>query len=450
MNRQSIQLSDHFGYARLLRFTLPSIAMMVFTSIYSVVDGVFVSNFVGKTPFAAVNLMMPFLFLTSVVGSMLGVGGSALVAKTLGEGCRMRANRIFSMLVAAGFASGVLFAVAGYVFLPRIVVLLGADAGMMGSCLLYGRIVLFALPFFVLQSMFQEILITAERPQLGLAFTVAAGLLNILLDYLLIVVFGMGLGGAAWATFAASAAGGVAPSLFFLFPGRSPLHFVRPVFDGAALRQSVSNGMSEFFAGISGSVVSMCYNHQLMRYMGEDGVAAYGVIMYVQFIFFAVFIGYASGIAPVVSYNYGARKYAELRGLLRRSLIVIGVTGILLTALLELTVAPLTSLFAGYDAELYVLTCKAFRIYGLSYLIAGFNFFTSSFFTALNNGRVSALIATARALLFETSAVFVLPALLGAHAIWFSILCAEGLSLTLSFALLRKYRRHYHYAYCGR
>ncbi|MCR4873062.1 MAG: MATE family efflux transporter [Bacteroidales bacterium] len=443
---QTIQLSDHFGYRKLLLFTLPSIATMIFTSIYSVVDGVFVSNFVGKTPFAAVNLMMPFLFLIGVVGSMLGTGGSALVAKTLGEGDLPKANSIFSMLATACFISGVVFALIGLLFLKRIVIILGADVSMMDSCLQYGRILLFGLPFFILQSMFQVFLVTAERPQLGLVFTVASGLLNILLDYLLIVVFGMGLAGAAFATLIASALGGAAPLLFFLLPNKTKLHLIRPVFDGKALMQSVTNGMSEFFASISGSILSICYNLQLMKYIGENGVAAYGVIMYVQFIFFGVFFGYAEGSAPIVSFNYGAKNYAELKNVFQRSLKLIAVMGLVLTVLLQLTVAPLAKIFVGYDAELYALTCKAFRIYGLSYLLVGFNFYASSFFTALNNGTVSAVISTVRTLVFETSAVFILPAIFGVNGIWFSIICAEVLSLSLSMGFLYKFKAIYHYA----
>ena len=440
-----ISISDHFGYRKLLRFTLPSIATMIFTSIYSVVDGVFVSNFVGKTPFAAVNLMMPFLYLIGVVGSMLGTGGSALVAKTLGEGDHPKANRIFSMLIVVCFGSGVLFGLVGIVFLEPIARFLGADAAMMDSCLLYGRIMLLALPFFILEMMFQSFMVTAERPQLGFAFTVISGLLNILMDYLLIVVFDFGLSGAAWATFLASAVGGVGPLLFFVFPNKTMLHFVRPVFDGKALLQSLTNGISEFFASISGSILSICYNFQLMKYIGENGVAAYGVIMYVQFIFFGVFLGYAMGTAPIVSYNYGAQNHAELRNVFQRSMKIIAVLGVLQTLLLELTIPWLTKLFVGYDPELYALTCKAFRIYGLSYLLVGFNFYASSLFTALNNGVVSAVISTVRTLVFETSAVFILPAIFGVNGIWFSIICAEVLSLSLSIAMIYKHRERYHY-----
>lgn len=440
-----ISISDHFGYRKLLRFTLPSIATMIFTSIYSVVDGVFVSNFVGKTPFAAVNLMMPFLYLIGVVGSMLGTGGSALVAKTLGEGDHPKANRIFSMLIVVCFGSGVLFGLLGILFLEPIARFLGADAAMMDSCLRYGRIMLLALPFFILEMMFQSFMVTAERPQLGFVFTVISGLLNILMDYLLIVVFDFGLSGAAWATFLASAVGGVGPLLFFMFPNKTILHFVRPVFDGKALLQSITNGISEFFASISGSILSICYNFQLMKYIGENGVAAYGVIMYVQFIFFGVFLGYAMGTAPIVSYNYGAQNHAELRNVFQRSMKIIAVLGVLQTLLLELTIPWLTKIFVGYDPELYALTCKAFRIYGLSYLLVGFNFYASSLFTALNNGVVSAVISTVRTLVFETSAVFILPALFGVNGIWFSIICAEVLSLSLSIAMIYKHRERYHY-----
>lgn len=442
---QPIQLSDHFGYRKLMCFTLPSIATMIFTSIYSVVDGVFVSNFVGKTPFAAVNLMMPFLYLIGVVGSMLGTGGSALVAKTLGEGDHPKANRIFSMLIVVCFGSGALFGMLGMLFLEPIARFLGADAAMMDSCLLYGRIMLLALPFFILEMMFQSFMVTAERPQLGFAFTVISGLLNILMDYLFIVVFGLGLSGAAWATFLASVVGGVGPLLFFVFPNKTMLHFVRPVFDSKALLQSVTNGISEFFASVSGSILAICYNFQLMKYIGENGVAAYGVIMYVQFIFFGVFLGYAMGTAPIVSYNYGAQNHAELRNVFQRSIKIIAVLGVLQTLLLELTVPWLTKIFVGYELELYALTCRAFRIYGLSYLLVGFNFYASSLFTALNNGVVSAVISTVRTLVFETSAVFILPALFGVNGIWFSIICAEVLSLSLSIAMIYKHRERYHY-----
>lgn len=442
---QPISISEHFGYRKLLRFTVPSMVMMVFTSVYSIVDGMFVSNFVGKTAFAAINLIFPFLMVLGVVGYMLGTGGSALVAKMLGEGQKERAQRVFSLLVAAAVAVGIVFGATGIVFLPQVSLFLGADQAMLDLCVEYGRILLLALPFFILQYMFQSLMVTAERPRMGLVVTVVAGLMNIVLDFVLIVVLHMGLRGAAWATVASQVTGGLIPVVYFLFPNGSLLRLVRPVMDWRALLQACTNGLSEFFGNVSGSVVSMCYNYQLMRYIGEDGVSAYGVIMYVQFIFFAVFLGYTIGSSPIVSYCHGAKNYAELHNIFARSLRIMAVLGVLLTAVLELLAWPLTAVFVGYDEALFALTRRAFMIYGASYLLVGFNFYASAFFTALNNGVVSALLATVRALVFETAAVFVLPALFGAGSIWFSVVVAESLSLLMSASLLLANRKRYHY-----
>ena len=442
---QPISISEHFGYRKLLRFTVPSMVMMVFTSVYSIVDGMFVSNFVGKTAFAAINLIFPFLMVLGVLGYMLGTGGSALVAKMLGEGQKERANRVFSLLVVSGAASGVGFGLVGIVLLRQVSLLLGADEAMVGLCVEYGRIVLLALPFFILQYMFQSLMVTAERPRMGMWVTVAAGLMNIVLDFVLIVVLGMGLRGAALATAMSQVTGGLVPVVYFLMPNGSPLRLVRPVMDWRALLQACTNGLSEFFGNVSGSVVSMCYNYQLMRYIGEDGVSAYGVIMYVQFIFFAVFLGYTIGSSPIVSYCHGAKNHAELHNIFARSLRIIGVMGVMLTIAMELLAWPLTKAFVGYDEALFELSRRAFMIYGLSYVLVGFNFYASAFFTALNNGVLSAVLATVRALVFEVAAVFVLPMVLGAENIWFSVLFAEVMSLTLSAALLWANRKRYHY-----
>ena len=442
---KKIQLSDHFGYRKLLRFTIPSMLMMVFTSIYSIVDGAFVSNFVGTTPFAAINLIMPFLMFLGVVGTMLGTGGSALIAKTLGEGQKDKANRIFSMLILVAFISGIVLAAIGIIFLRQISIFLGADVDMLEYCISYGRIILIALPFMILQYMFQPLMVAAERPRLGLVVTVLSGIMNIILDYVLIVVFGWGLNGAAIATAVSQLVGGMLPILYFLFPNKSLLRIVKPEMDMKALGQACFNGMSEFFGNLSGSVVSMCYNFQLMKYFGENGVAAYGVIMYVQFIFFAVFLGYAVGSAPIISYHYGAQNHEELHNVYQRSLKLIGFMGIVLTLSLELFAGPLTKIFVGYDEALFALTRRAFRIYGLSYLLVGFNFYASSFFTALNNGVISAIVATTRALVFETSAVFILPALFGADMIWLSVCCAEIMALIVSVVFLSRNQKIYHY-----
>lgn len=441
-----ILLSDHFTYGKLLRFTVPAMLMMVFTSIYSVVDGLFVSNFAGKTAFAALNLIFPFLMFLSIVGFIFSTGGSALIAKTLGEGKPEEANRIFSMLVYAGVLAGVLFATVGWPLLDDISRLLGADEAMAGDCVMYGRILLIALPSFILQIMFQTLMITAERPKLSLAVTLIAGFLNMLLDLLFVGVLGFGLKGAAWATAISQMAGGLIPLLYFLTPNTSRLRLGRSLFNGKAFRQTCFNGLSEFFTNISSTVVSMLYNYQLMKYIGEDGVAAFGIIMYVAFVFAAIMIGYSMGSAPIVSYHYGAGNCDELKNVFTKSMILIAGIGLSQFLLAQLLARPLSRIFVGYDQGLFELTCRALRIYSVSFLLMGFNGYASAFFTALNNGVVSAVISTNRTLVCETLAVLLIPAIFGVDGIWFAILFAESAALLLTTHMLLKHRKRYGYA----
>lgn len=441
-----IQLSDHFSYSRLLRFVFPSIVMMIFTSIYGVVDGLFVSNFVGKTPFAAINLIWPVLMALGALGFMIGTGGSAIIAKTLGEGDRKRANQIFSMLVVVTVAGGLFFTVIGMIFLPDIARFLGAEGDMLRDCVTYGRIILAAQSAFMLQNVFQSLLVTAEKSQLGLAFTVAAGMTNIILDALLVAVLRWGLVGAALATAASQLVGGLAPLVYFLRENDSLLRLIPFRMDWKALAKTCTNGSSELMTNLSMSLVNILYNFQLMRLIGEDGVAAYGVIMYVNFIFIAIFLGYSIGSAPVVGYHYGAENHGELKNLLAKSLVLMGGGGIALTALAEVLSAPLSQMFVGYDQGLMELTCRGFRIYALSFLITGFNIFGSAFFTALNNGLVSAVISFLRTLLFQIAAVLLLPLVWGVDGIWASIVVAELLAFAVTAGFLVKLRRRYHYA----
>lgn len=440
-----IQLSDHFTYSRLLRFTLPSIVMMIFTSIYGVVDGFFVSNFVGKTPFAAVNFIMPFLMILGAVGSMLGAGGSALIAKTLGEGNHEEARRLFSLFVYVSVGVGAVFAAAGMLFIRPVAALLGAEGEMLDNCVTYGRIILAALPAYMLQYEFQNFFVTAEKPQLGLAVTVAAGLTNMVLDALLVAVFPLGLRGAAAATALSQCVGGLVPLMYFSRRNSSLLRLGRTRRNGAALRKACANGSSEMMSNLSMSLVNMLYNHQLMRYAGEDGVAAYGVLMYINMIFVAVFLGYAVGTAPVIGYHYGAGTPGELRGLLRRSLTIIGIASVSMVAAAELLAHPLALLFVGYDEGLLTLTQRGFAVYSFSFLFAGIGIFGSSFFTALNNGRVSALISFLRALVFQVAAVLLLPLIWGIDGIWGSIVVAEMLAAIVTAVMLLRQRRTYGY-----
>lgn len=440
-----IKLSDHFNSRKLIRFTLPSVVMMIFTSIYSVVDGLFVSNFVGKTPFAAINLIMPLLIIVGALGFMIGTGGTAIVSKTLGEGKKELANQYFSMLVYVTIAGGILFAILGEIFLPTASVLLGAEGEMLDNCILYGRILLASMPFFMLQNVFQSFFVTAEKPQLGLAVTIAAGVTNMVLDALFVAVFQFGLAGAAWATAISQTIGGLFPVLYFTRKNNSLLHLTRSPFYGRILLHTCTNGSSELMSNISASVVTMLYNFQLMRIAGEDGVAAYGAIMYVSFIFCAIFIGYAVGSAPVIGYHFGAGNTGELKSLLKNSLRLIGIAGCMMAVLSFILSVPMSRLFVGYDQELYQLTVRGFQIYAFSFLLCGLNIFGSAFFTALNNGLLSAVISFLRTLFFQSISVLVLPVFLGIDGIWLAIVAAELAALAVTASLLIANRKKYRY-----
>ena len=445
MKMTDIRLSDHFTCRRLLRFTLPSVLMMVFTSVYSIVDGFFVSNFVGKTPFAAVNFIMPFLIMLGALGFMFGTGGSALIAITLGEGDKARAQRLFSLFVYVTAVCGVILAALGIALLRPIAAWLGAEGPLLEQCVLYGRIILIALPAYMLQYEFQSFFVAAEKPQLGLAFTVASGLTNIVLDMLLVGVWRGGLAGAAAATAISQAVGGLGPLLYFARPNGSLMRLTSARLDMRALGKACVNGSSELMSNVSASIVGMLYNAQLMRFAGEDGVAAYGVLMYVNMIFMAAFIGYSVGAAPIVGYHYGAGNRQELKSLLRKSLGIVILCSLAMCALAEGTGGFLAALFVGYDPELLALTRRGFLIYSFSFLFAGIPIYGSSFFTALNNGGVSAFIAFLRTCLFQVAAVLILPVFWGIDGVWFSIVAAELLAMGVTVLCLGKYRARYQY-----
>lgn len=419
--------------------------MMLFTSVYGVVDGLFVSNFAGKTPFTAINFIMPFLMILGSVGFMFGSGGSALISKTLGEGKKEKANSFFSLLVYTTFVCGVVLAVLGIIFVGKIARLLGAEGQMLSDCVLYGRIILIALPMYMLQFEFQGLFVTAEKPHLGLAVTVAAGCTNIVLDALFVAGFRWGLVGAAAATAASQAVGGIVPIVYFFCRNGSLLRLGKTRYDGKSLLKTCTNGSSELLSNISMSLVSMLYNAQLMRYLGEDGVAAYGVLMYVNFIFFSVYIGYAVGTAPVTGFHYGAGNYGELRSLLGKSLVIMSVLSLAMFGLGEGLAVPMSKIFVGYDKGLYALTCKAFFICSFMFLFGGVGVYGSSFFTSLNNGLISALISFMRTLVFQISAVMLLPLIMGVNGIWLSVVVAEALSFVLTVVFLFVYRKKYRY-----
>lgn len=443
--KHPIQLSDHFTYARLFRFVLPSIVMMVFTSIYGVVDGLFVSNFAGKTAFASINLIMPFLIILGAMGFMLGTGGTALVSRVLGEGDKERANEYFSMITLFGILLGVILTVVGVLAMRPMAILLGATEAMVDDCVLYGRIVVCFLTSFMLQNMFQSFLIAAERPKFGLLITLAAGVTNMVLDALFVGVFRWGIAGAAIATGISQTVGGVVPLMYFLFSKSSPLRLRWTKFEAQPLLRSCANGSSELMSNISGSLIGMLYNAQLMRFLGEDGVATYGVLMYVQFIFVAIDIGYSIGCAPIISYHYGAQNHPELRNLLTKGLKVMGILGIVMTIAAISLSGTLANIFVGYDATLCELTRHAFHLFSFAFLLAGFNIFLSSFFTALNNGGVSAAISFLRTLVFQAASVILLPMALDVDGLWWAASAAEALAFVVSIGFLLALKGKYHY-----
>ena len=442
---QAIQLSDHFTRKRLLRFSLPSIVMMVFTSIYGVVDGYFVSNYTGKTPFAAVNLIMPFLMILGGVGFMFGTGGGALIAKTMGEGKAEKADKLFSMTVFASILCGLVLTAVGLLFLRPFARLMGAEGELLENSLLYGTINLIALPFYILQYEFQSLFATAEKPKLGLYVTVASGVANMVLDWLLVAVLPFGLAGAAAATAASQFIGGVFPLIYFARKNSSRLRLTRCRLELRPLGRICANGSSELMGNISMSLVSMLYNVQLMQYAGEDGIAAYGVLMYVSMIFQAIFIGYSVGTAPIVSYHYGAQNREELKSLLRKAIFIVAIAALCMFAAGELLAAPLSRLFVAYDEELLQMTTHAFAIFSFSFLFSGFAINGSSFFTALNDGLTSALISFLRTLVFQVAAVLLFPLLWGLDGIWFSIVAAEIMAVLATIFFLLKKQKKYGY-----
>lgn len=440
-----IQLSDHFTYKRLIRFVLPSIVMMVFTSVYGVVDGLFVSNYAGKTPFAAVNLIMPVIMIMGTVGLMIGTGGSAIVSKTLGEGKKEKASEYFSMLVYTSIILGVLFTIAGLILLRPIAIAIGAEGEILENCIVYGRILIIATVPFILQYMFQSFFVTAEKPTLGLIVTIAAGVTNIILDWLLVGVFKYGIEGAAAATAMSQVIGGILPLFYFAFKNKSLLRLTKAKFYGKVFLKACTNGSSELMTNVSMSLVNMLYNTQLLKLEGENGVAAYGVIMYVNLIFLSIFIGYSIGSAPIFGYHYGAENHKELKELLKKSLIITGTSGVILTAAAILLASPLSKIFVGYDQELFELTCNGFKLFSISFLVSGFNIFASSFFTALGNGLVSATISFSRTLLFQIAAVMLLPMILGINGIWLAIVAAEAMAIIVTSIFLITNKKKYKY-----
>lgn len=440
-----VKLSDHFTYKKLFNAVFPSILMMLFTSFYTIVDGVFVSNLVGKTPFAALNLIYPVISIIGAIGFMLGAGGSALVAKTLGEKNSQRANKIFSMVVYFTAIIGMIFSVVGAIVVEPVSIALGATPDMLPYCISYGRILLAGEAAFMLQFLFNSFFVVAEKPHFGFAVSIIAGSVNFILDAVFIAVCKWGIAGAAAATLAGQIVGTIIPIIYFSVKNKSPLHLVAAKLEIKPILRACTNGSSEFLSNISMSIVNMLYNIQLFRYIGENGIVAYGIMMYLAFIFSSIFLGYAIGSAPLVGYHYGAQNHDELKNLLRKSLLIMFAVGVLMTALAEVLARPMSMIFVSYDKSLLDMTAFGLRIYSISFILVGINIFASSFFTALNNGFISAVISIARTLLFQIFAVMVMPLIMGVNGIWSAVIAAEGLSVMVSAICIVASSRKYHY-----
>lgn len=440
-----ISLSEHFTYKKLIKFTLPTIIMMIFTSIYGVVDGLFISNVVGSDAFAAVNLIMPAIMIIGTIGFMFGTGGSAIISKTLGEGDQEKANNYFSMLIYLEIILGVIFTILGLLIMEPIAKLFGATDTMLPYCLTYGRILIIGITAFILQNSFQSFLVVAEKPGFGLVISIISGLTNIIFDFLLIYVFKWGVAGAAIATITSQIVGAIIPLLYFIRKNKTKLKIGKTKFEFSPIIKTCANGSSEMVTNLSMSLVNILFNMKLMKLAGASGVSAYGIIMYVGFLFSGTYVGYSVGSAPIISYHYGAGNKDELKGLFKKSLKLLGLTAIIMTILAEIFAKPLASIFVSYDKDLLDLTINALRLYSLSYIISWFNIYASSFFTALNDGFVSALISFLRTLIFQVIVILILPELFGINGIWLSVLVAEILSLIVSIICYIKYRKKYEY-----
>lgn len=440
-----LQLSDHYTLPRLLRFTLPSVSMMVFTSVYLVIDGFFVSNYVGKTALAAVNMVYPIIMIIGSIGFMFGSGGSALTAAMLGEGENERAKKTFTLMYFFPMALGLLISIPAFILLPYICTLMGADGELLSYCSIYGRVLISTVVLFIVQMESQIFFVTAERPKLGLVATVLGCGTNIVLDWLFCAVFRWGIKGAAAATAISQAVGGLIPLLYFTFAKNNKLHFVKTKLDWKAIRKSASNGFSELLSNTSSSIVAMLFNFQLMRIVGEDGVAAYSVLMYVNMVFLASFIGFSSGSSPLISFNYGSENHKELKGLFKKISMLIIVTSVIMLLLSFILAKPLSYIFVGYDRDLFDMTVRAFYIYAFSFLFAGINIFASSFFTALNNGKISAILSFLRTFILPCTLVIILPQILNLDGIWATLVVAEAIAFFVSLAYLVTMRKRYHY-----
>lgn len=445
-----ISLSEHFTYPKIFKIVIGPVLMMIFSSFYSVVDGIFLSAYAGDGAFSGVNLIFPYIMILGGVGFMLGTGGVALVTKTLGEGDKKKANSYFSLVLYFAIALGVIITIVGYFTVEPFARMMASLSSsntdlMIDAAIRYGHTMVLGITLFMLQNIFQSFFSGAEKPLMGFVFIAGAGILNILLDWLFVGVLSMGVEGAAYATIIGQFVGGVLPILYFSLYKKLPFKLGKCKLEIKPLLKIMGNGSSEFVSNIASSIVSVCYNMQLLRYIGPDGVSAYGVCMYMNYLFMAIFLGYSVGVAPIIGYNYGAQNHDELHNVFKKSLIIIGIVGFCMLGLGEGVGPIFASVFANGNEHLNQIATKAMRIYSFVYLTAGFSIFGSAFFTGLNNGLISAIISIVRALIFELSMVWLLPIGMGGDGIWLASPLAEIASTIITVYFYIHEQKKYKY-----
>lgn len=437
-------ISKEFTLPSLIKFTLPTIVMLVFVASYTIVDGIFVSRFVGTTALSAMNIVFPLINILIGLGIMMGTGGSAIIGRKLGEGKEEEARSAFTLVTVFSIIVGLVISALCFLFIQPLSILLGADENLLPYCIAYGRIMMAFYTVSVVQTLFQTLFITAGKPQLGLWLNVAAGLANILFDYVFIVLLDMGIAGAAWGTVSGFLIGGI-PALVYFAKPRTVLYFVKPRWNGRIILQTMTNGSSEMVTNAAMAITTLLFNLAMMELLGEDGVAAITIVLYAQFLFSSAYLGFASGAAPVFSYNYGNRNIPQLKWLFKTCLCIILISSVVCFAFSYLMAVPTIAIFTPKESNTYAITLYGYKIFVWNFLFAGINIFASSFFTALSNGKVSAMISFLRTFVFVAGSILLLPKFLGIDGIWLAVPVAEAVTVLVALFLLAINRKHYHY-----
>ncbi len=438
-------ISQKFTLTSLLKFALPTTIMMVVLSIYTLVDGVFVSNFVGELAFSAINIIFPFISLIFALGIMAATGGNALVANNLGQGDDEKARENFTLIVIFATGLGLLLMMVGIVFNKEIARLLGATPLIEEYARDYLSTLAPFIPLAIWMGFSQILFVTIGKPTLGLIATLVGGITNIIFDYLFIVVMNMGIKGAALGTGLGYSLPGLFFIYYFLFHRKNSLYFVKPRWRARVLLKTFTNGSSEFVANLATSITTFMFNLIILDLAGEQGVAAIGIILYAQFLLMSAFLGYAQGVAPIFSYAYGARDHLQLKKVFSISIRVIILFSLAIASFSYFASSSIVGIFVERQSQVFSLAKNGFSVFSLSFLFMGVNIFSSSLFTAFSNGKISASISFLRTLVFILGYLLFLPRFLGLPGVWLAIPLAEFTTMFFSISYLTIQRKKYHY-----